>query len=321
MKSSNVVKQIVIVSLNLAIFYFLIRWVVENIRPDALADALIRISPTAIGCAILANTVAVVFCSFRLAVLLRQPFWFSFRIVNLGLGLNAVLPLRMGDVARIYYANKLFSLSGTKLLATGLMEKFFDIIALGCLVVLVLMLQGGGYVGAGLAEILFGLIFAGLLGVAILHKFADGLERKFSDIAWAKTLISGLREHGRVHSLPKVSGYTLAIWISNVLVAYLGFALLLPTAGVAVQDAVTLLLIIALAIAIPGAPSGLGVFEAGIVAYLTQSFNIENELALACAFAFHMAITIPQIIGAAMILLWGRRPVPGRQSTTSLPRG
>jgi len=315
MKASHVVKQVVIGSLNLAIFYFLIRWVVENIRPDALADALVRISPMAIGVAILANTVAVIFCSYRLAILLRKPFWLSFRIVNLGLGLNAVLPLRMGDVARIYYAKRLFFLSGTKLLANGLMEKLFDLVALGCLVVLVLLFRGGNYVGAGLAEVLFGLIFACFLGVAIMRKFADRLERRFWNIAWARTLISGLREHGKIHNLPKVSGYTLGIWISNVLVAYLGFSLLLPTAGIEIRDAAALLLIMALAIAIPGAPSGLGVFEAGIVAYLTQSFKIENELALACAFAFHMAITIPQVIAAALILLWGRRPVPGSPST------
>lgn len=321
MKLSFAVRRAAIISLNLTIFYFLIRWVVENIRPDVLVDTLTRISPVAIGCVILANSVAVIFCSFRLAVLLRQPFWHSFGIVNMGLGLNAVLPLRVGDVARIYFTNKIFSLSGTKLLAAGLVEKFFDIIALGCLVVLVLMLNGGGYIGADVANILFGLIFAGVLGLIVLYKFADGLEKKFRNIAWAKTLISRLREHGKVHGLPKVSGYTLAIWMSNVLVVYLGFALLLPAAGITVRDAVALLLIVALAIAIPGAPSGIGVFEAGIVAYLTQSFNIENELALACAFAFHMAITIPQVIGAVLILFWGRSRAPDRQSTASLPRG
>lgn len=319
-KTAYVVKQVAIGSLNLAIFYLLIRWVIENIRPDVFADALARISPTAIFGPILANTVVVIFCSCRLAALMRKPFWLSFRIINLGLGLNAVLPLRMGDVARIYYARKLFSLSGAKLLAAGMMEKFFDLIVLGMMAAFVLLLRGNNYVDAGLVEILFGLIFTCILAVAILGKLAERFERGSGVVAKIGIMISGLRDHGRIYNLPKASGYTMVIWISNVLVAYWGFSLLLPTAGIEMGDAVTLLLIMALAIAIPGAPSGLGVFEAGAVTYLTQSFKIENELALASVFAFHMTITIPQVAVAALILLWGRRPVTGAPTTVSLDK-
>ena len=306
----HVVKQVAVGTLNLAIFYFLIRWVVENIRPGVLADALVRISPTAIAYVIAANTIAVIFCSLRLAVLLRKPFGVSFHIVNLGLGFNAVLPLRMGDLVRIYYAKRLFSLSATNLLAKALLEKFFDLMALGGLVVVVLVISGTGYIGAGLAEILFALILVGLVAIVAFHKFSHRFERMLSEIAWARILVAGLRDHSKVHDLPRVSGYTLAIWLTNVGVVYVGFSCLLPSADLGLFDAVALLLITALAIAIPGAPSGLGVFEAGIVAYLTQSFHIENELALACAFAFHMAITIPQVVVAIGIVIRGRLFAP-----------
>lgn len=306
----HIVKQVAVGTLNLAIFYFMIRWVVENIRPGVLVDALARISPTAIAYVIVANTVAVIFCSLRLAVLLRKPFGVSIYITNLGLGFNAILPLRMGDLTRIYYAKQLFSLSATNLLANALLEKFFDLIALGSLVVVVLLISGTSYIGAGLAEILFALILVGLIAIVAFHKFSYRLEKMLSEIDWARILVAGLRSHSRVHDLPRVSGYTLAIWLTNVGVVYIGFSCLLPTVGLGLFDAVALLLITALAIAIPGAPSGLGVFEAGIVAYLIQSFHIENELALACAFAFHMAITIPQVVVAIGIVIRGRLLAP-----------
>lgn len=72
-------------------------------------------------------------------------------------------------------------------------------------------------------------------------------------------------------------------------------------------DAIALLLIISLAIAIPSAPAGIGLFEAGLVAYLTQVLHADAEGALAAAVMFHLVITVPQMFLTGLLLLASRR--------------
>jgi hypothetical protein len=68
-------------------------------------------------------------------------------------------------------------------------------------------------------------------------------------------------------------------------------------------DAITLLIILSLAIAIPSAPAGIGLFEASIIFYLTKKFPIDNEIALATAIVFHLVIILPQVITITLILI------------------
>ena len=110
-----------------------------------------------------------------------------------------------------------------------------------------------------------------------------------------------------------IAFYTLLIWATNTLVVYSAFSGFLPGFQIEIQDAVALLLISALAIAIPTAPAGVGVFEAGVVAYLTQVRGVPNELALAAAVVFHIAVTIPLLAVVAWIMLRPQRaPGEGR---------
>lgn len=311
MKHSQALKNLAIGAVNIVIFYFLIRWVVDNIRPDLLLEHLRRIPLAYVAPTVLVNILALMFYGLRLAVLVSRSFGVSFQIVNLGSGFNAILPFRLGEIARLYYARRIFSLSAAKLFAAGLIEKFFDLVALGGLVIVVLLFGSNGFVGKGVAAALFGLILAAYFSVVMFRSFSHHVEEWLSGLGRAQALIAALREYGKVHDLPQVSGYTLAIWVANVATVYVGFSGFLPAVEFGITDAIALLLIIALAIAIPSAPSGLGVFEAGIVAYLTQAFHIENELALACAIVFHMAMIIPQIVLTVLVLLRIRLPKTG----------
>ena len=86
---------------------------------------------------------------------------------------------------------------------------------------------------------------------------------------------------------------------------YFSFNTYLSEVRIGIFESIALLVVMALAIAVPSAPAGLGLFEAGIVAYLTQTSRIGNEAALAAATVFHLAITLPQLMVTAW-LLWGR---------------
>ena len=138
---------------NFLIFYFLLIWAKKNIDIDIFYDFLTRINLLTIFYIILTNALIVLIMSYRFIALSARSFLSSFLIVNLGLGLNAVLPARLGDVAKIYYGKKLFSISVPKQVAIGAIEKFFDVSTLGCLAIFISINQGAKYFEFNLLKI------------------------------------------------------------------------------------------------------------------------------------------------------------------------
>jgi uncharacterized protein (TIRG00374 family) len=305
-RAAQVLKNVAIGAVNLIIFYYLIAWCVEHIQPQVLLDSFRRLPLSAVLLAFLVNLAAFACYGLRLALLIGVPFGTSFRVINLGTGLNAILPFRLGELAKLYYVQRIYSLSAARVFAAGLVEKFFDLIVLAGLVVAVLFFVDGGPIARGTAAVLFGLIIVAYACALLFRKFSHRAERWLAGVPSARALIEALREQERVRYLPQICGYTLLIWLLNVAVVYVAFAQFLPGLGFGVGDAIFILLIKALAMTIPTAPAGLGVFEAGVVAYLTRSLGIGNELALACALIFHLVVIVPQILYTLLVLARGR---------------
>jgi hypothetical protein len=308
-RAAHALKNVAIGAVNVAIFYYLIAWCIEHIKPELLLDSLRRFPLSAVFAAFLVNIVAFACYALRLAILVDVPFRISFRVVNLGTGLNAILPFRLGELAKLYYVQRIYSLPAAKIFAAGLVEKFFDLVALAGLVISVLLFVDGGSIARGTAAVLFGLMVAAYACVLMFRRFSHHAERWLARMPGAQTLIAALREQQRPRYLP-ITAYTVLIWILNVAVVYVAFAAFLPGVGIGVGDAIFLLLIKALAMTIPTAPAGLGVFEAGVVAYLTRSYGIGNELALAAALVFHLVVILPQIAYAVLVLIRGRASTP-----------
>jgi hypothetical protein len=309
-------KKLAIGLVNLVIFFFLIRWASQNIKWELLLDHLYDTPLFAVAPLVILNTLALMIHGLRLSVLLPGSFNVSVQIVNLSAGFNIILPFRLGDVARIYFAKRSFPITVSKLLATGLIEKFFDLLALGLLIVIVLLFSNDKFVGTNIAFGLFCVILSAYAALLLFRHLSHNAETWFGNMIKVQRLIATLREDTKVHDITEVSILTLAIWILNVAVVYVGFAGFLPDLQVNIKDAVFILIITALAIAIPGTPAGLGVYEAGIVAYLTHAYNIEAESALASAIVFHGAMVVPQLVLTAIGLfkLWIAK-------TTALPSG
>jgi uncharacterized protein (TIRG00374 family) len=289
-------KNTFVILVNLAVFIALLNWLQGNVRLEGLlksADAL-PIAPILLG--VFINLIAVLCAGVRLAVLLQRPFSMGFQVINLGFGFNAVLPLRMGEFARLYYAKRLFGLPAAQHFMASLVEKCFD---LSVIVVLLLGLVAYGqatYFGHDLLLSLLIVILATGAGVSWGRRLLPSIFRLVSRSRVLTSLVEGFSAHAKIHGLGWVGLVTLGIWIANAAVAYISFAGFLPAVDFTIIDAIILVLVTALVVAIPGAPSGLGVFEAGIVIYLTRTYDVDNELALASAFVFHAIVTVPQVI-------------------------
>ncbi|PPD45569.1 MAG: hypothetical protein CTY15_04080 [Methylocystis sp.] len=102
--------------------------------------------------------------------------------------------------------------------------------------------------------------------------------------------------------------FTALLWTTNVSLILILFKTILPDIHFGVLDAITLQVIAALAIALPASPAGLGVFEAGIVAYLTTMHGVQTERAISAALAYHLSITAPH---TAIVIAFFASMLPG----------
>ena len=303
----NRLANIAIVGLNLLIFFLLIRWSIENIRFDLLVRQFERMPNLAVVATVILNVVTMGLYASRLGVLVDQRFRIAFPITILGFGLNSVLPFRLGEIAKLYYANHYFCIATPRLLSATLIEKLFDLSALLVLAAMVVTISSISVMDEHLVIALAGVVAAGFAAVLGFRGFAGYLKQAAGKWPGAHALVAALDEQSRLNHLGKVVAGTLAIWLMNASVVYVGLSGFLPDHQIGFLDACGLLLITALAVAIPTAPAGIGLFEAGIVAYLIQVKGIPKEPALAAAVVYHIVVTVPHLAGMGWILLRKRQ--------------
>ena len=68
--------------------------------------------------------------ALQLSFLMKIAFWKAFCITSTGCGLNNILPFRLGDILRIYFAKQFFNFSISTTTAATLMERYFDFVML-----------------------------------------------------------------------------------------------------------------------------------------------------------------------------------------------
>lgn len=234
---------------------------------------------------------------FRLKNLIRTEFYVSYQIVNIGSLLNVILPFRIGDATRIYIANRYYKINIKDLFVAVVVEKFLDLS--------VVLLIAATVVFFGAIDIFPIDILFVLAGMIIAAAVAYWIFRRFNLVGWiAEKMPSKLGDQFHVFMTGlaignryQIAWFTCCIWVANVACTFAVFMAILPTVDFGVIDALALTVITALAVAIPGAPAGIGIFEAGVVAYLAQVHGVDGELALASALIFHAVIVVPPVVG------------------------
>ncbi len=196
-----------------------------------------------------------------------------------GLLVNNLLPLRLGEVARAYWAGHKSSISKTSVFATIVVERVLDVVSIALAAVLFLSLLGlnrGETEGRlKIAMIALGLI-AALAVVAVLYwKNADKekLKTKLAGILPHKILdllhkfASGLVIFKDKRGLAEIIILSPFIWAVDILVLSvisrsLELNLTFLQAGLTVVGLI-------LGVMVPAAPGAAGTYEAGGVAALT----------------------------------------------------
>ena len=271
------------------------------------------------------------FVTLAVAVLLRGVRWWSLyapssrpplgatmRALLVGYFFNNVLPLRAGEAARIVALNRYAGTSRVESVATSVLERVYDVLAL--LLLLFVLQPWLPDVGWLEAAAVFGAVVALGAGAAILvlarfgarpvhfvlrplHRLPRlGAERIEAGAANLAQGLAGLR-HASI-ALP-AAFWTVLSWIVVGISAWfvlLGFDLGVSLSAVA---GVFVVITINLTLVLPSSPAAVGVFEWATVLAL-GAYGVGESDALSYALVLHALNFVPFIV-AGLVLLHGVR--------------
>ncbi|MGJ3238290.1 MAG: lysylphosphatidylglycerol synthase transmembrane domain-containing protein [Anaerolineae bacterium] len=241
--------------------------------------------------------------AFRWQVLLNGdlPFNRTFSIMNVAYLVNGLLPLRIGELARVYLVSRTReSIPIPTTTSTIIVERLLDLLAVGMMVLLALMLgtvpdqiRIASGAAALVALIGFGVLIVLashrdwalqmsrriLQYVPLLNRYADTLER------WFGQFLTGLIPLTQSRALVLAFFWTALSWMISVMAGYVLMFAFFPQASVAA----TMLYIAAaaFAIALPAVPGNIGTYEASILLALLAMGYEQSNSAVAFAVMVH----------------------------------
>ena len=224
-----------------------------------------------------------------------------FWITNISYYLSNVLPLRIGELARVYLATRGSEVSGMQALSTAVLERMIDVLTVFALLFAVLPLVPQQGLIAAIAYWVVAAVLLAMLAAFGLARKRSGFVAIIGDFvgrvapslrgaaADAADNFLGSIDNVRGRRLGIAVLWSVLVWLLAALACYsmlLGF---LPEQPVFVGVFVTA--IVALGIALPSVPAGVGLWEAATVAALAV-FGVGREIALAYAVAMHLTIFV-----------------------------
>jgi len=302
-----------LIGLNLVVYYLLLRWVADNIHPGRLMDHLRQISGWAVAGSLAINLAVLTLFGARMGLLLGSGFRTAFSIVNIGYALNTLMPLRLGDAMKIYIGCRLYGTPLLGTLAASVTEKLADLLVLILLALGLAAFAAGEMIQSGVLLPFAVILACGTAGFALFRVHIVRIVKGLPKRGPVRRMFIALHRQAGAYPVSRILAFTTAIWALNVVQVYFSFNVFLPDLSLGLADSAILLLIMAFAIAVPSAPAGLGLLEAGIVAYLTRTTGVGNEAALAAAGVYHLVIMLPQLAVTGWLLL--ARSVPATKGT------
>ncbi|WP_292530809.1 lysylphosphatidylglycerol synthase transmembrane domain-containing protein [Methylocystis sp.] len=285
--------------LNACFFAFISYWLYRNIEFADLASQLKQIPLSAILLAMTMNVFVLLFYGSRLSTLLGGRLFSGFLIATMGFTFNSLIPFRAGEGVKIYFGHSYFDYAVGSVTAAVLLEKLYDVTAIIILSLVILASADSRIIDPFIlltAAVIISMIFAGIFAIR-RRSVVWGLPQwKIVKAARLDTIFKQAERLVAHHRAARTVFFTASIWTTNVCLVYVAFRTLLPEIDFTLVHATTLLIIGALAIAVPASPAGLGLFEAGVVAYLVNAYGVQKERAISAALAYHFSITAPHTL-------------------------
>ncbi len=251
-------------------------------------------------------------------------------IVMIGYMGNNIYPARIGELLRAYVLRRKTGVPISATLATVLIERVMDSVAMLGFVLIGLQRVPalGAQTGQGLLLVgaLFGLVVAALWWVAHARTTAEQLaERVLRPIPHARLrdtllhliarFIEGAQSLRDPRQIALCVGATVVLWLfetAKYVCVALAFDLTLPFDGFLLINGLSNLFTV-----IPAAPGAVGTFDAGGILAAT-ALGVDASLAAAYVFTLHAALWVPiTAAGAVLMLREGLRWADLRQAQTA----
>src|SRR3989338_2525818 len=232
--------------------------------------------------------------------------------------INNLLPLRMGELGRAYWAGHKTTISKSTVFATIVIERILDLATIALIAVIFLLLTGLVEINSIFTlknGILIALIGCGTLAVVkfyiskiskeeLLNKLKSFLPHKIHSIF--EKFLHGLRVIKEKKEFSKVSLISPIIWSVDItIILIVSYALNL---NISWLESGIVFVGLLLGVMIPAAPGAAGTYEAGGVAALTL-LGVGKTLALSFILLLHsFQYFVVLILGIPILIMEGFNP-------------
>ena len=248
-----------------------------------------------------------------------------FGAVSVGYLVNNTLPLRAGELARVYVVRWTTGVSAARALSTVVVERLFDVLAIAGIVIVASpfveepawLTIVGSIVGAGA---LLGLVVVasagrdGSWGRRLAYWATRRLPARWQQRARnaIDSAAAGTEATRSFSALTWIALLTVSTWLASALSMYLVLEAFSLSGGFTAALYVTA--VTALSTMIPAAPGYVGVFHAAAATVISDMFGASDEMAVSFALVLHALVYLtPVLIGLGY--LWMNR----RLATELLP--
>lgn len=291
---SVVIKITIIVAALVYIFW--------DINLLLLKEALKRYELTGILITQFVLSISFLFVAYRLRYLTKMKISTkaALEATMFGLGINNILPAKLGEIAKGFYLNRFYGLSLSKSLTLIIIERIFDVFML----FLFALMLSYFFEVANLFTLFIIILVAITCLVIIINKAELFLKIIFlyAPKAGRKFLSTSLKTVARV-SLKEwniLFWFSLFIWFYYLLCIYF-FNIFCAKLDLPLQAYLAAFVFSSLAMALPATPGSIGVYEAGFI-FGFGLFGISKEDAFIFGFIVHLFQIIPTTIYALFLI-------------------
>lgn len=234
----------------------------------------------------------------------------TFGALNIGYMTGAVLPLQLGELARVYVLSDSQKLSPGRVLSTVAVERLLDVFALLLLLALLVPFVDLPKVAAISSLVIAAIFVLPAVVVVIAVRDRPRVERwserlvgllpeRFRERARriAHSLLDGLSALSNLRVLLYVIFCTFGSWMTSSCVVYLvmrAFSLDVPFAA-----APFVLIATTFGFFVPSSPGAIGVYHAISIRTLTNVFDVPHDAAVSYTLVVHaLYLLSPTIVGA-----------------------
>ena len=260
----------------------------------------------------------------------------TFGSLSIGYMMSLLLPVQLGEVARVYELGERENIRKARVLSTVAVERMLDVFVLLAILALLIPfvdLPQAAFVTAALFLAIF-VALAIVVAVSVLDRArVEGWAEKLSAPLPARgreavcglshSLLDGLSALSSPRIWVQVSAWTVLSWLTSAAIIYM--VLRAMSLDVPVAAAPFLLVATSFGFFIPSSPGAVGVYHAISIASLTIVFSVDREPATSYALVAYALYVIPPTILGGYFFWWhhlaGRQIRPPAEEQVAAPGG